>query len=1018
MHRSSSIIAFAFILVSTLSFDGIPPSKKPIPVRFSRPDLVRYDRDGFTIGGKNVLIYSGSFHYFRCDTSDWIDRLEKIKAAGFNTIETYVAWNWHEREQGKADLSELDNFLTKCEGLGFYIIVRPGPYICAEWDVGGFPQWLAGKGIGFRGASSDDIKWSRYWYDEVLPVIRRHLISNGGGVIMMQIENEYDYYDLPDSEKVIYLKSLYESAVRNGIDVPIITCWTRQSRDKADSIFSQILDACNFYPAWNIEGTLPAIEKVKSDQPDAPPMINELQGGWFSSVGDSSVRVVDKYGSDQIDDLTKFVIGHGVKALNYYMLYGGTNFGYWGSKGRTTSYDYTAPISEPGGLWSKYRSVKLIGDFIRLGGEQLARAREVKGGCLCETKGVEALLRSDGYVSFLYVWNTTNKSVEAHVQVNAPRSSQFSLTIPMRGMDAYMLPVNYPLPGGTSLKYTNVQIEDISEFNGKPLVIAYGIPGDEAFISLEGSMNIVTVKNTDQLFNWEGVYFLLTSKERAARACELGGNRALGSLISDSYLAISHSQEGKTVSVDFQTRPGNDAFSLLAKSPVRGVTIDGTPTKTSSDPKSGMITFAINTPQMKMPSVPITDVRMSADPEFTSGVSEVKKAGDEFAPLESEGDFQSGYTIYSGTLTTGGDKLLKMTYYDDDWHSVFIDGRQIPGLTGNAEEDIAHVNIPLGTHKLTVVYENQGRPNGSFMEQNKGVKSITVLKDGERVYLNKWKYAPSAAPFPGSNPQEASLSFDDSNWEETLVGNAPQKFMAENEGRWFRTIIKMNDEELKQNPELLFYGVDDNAVVYVNGKLVVEHHGWDSRFSFTLSSCAKPGDNVVAVYVQNNGGQGGIYKPVRLEWGTPESVPMSLSFHRSLVGELDGWQSVQYDDSKWMSSPHWETVPSWNGILWYRGQFILPVERDLVIPRYLHIESTGDIQIWLNGMLLGRFFAEGPQQDFYLPPGWIRSDAKNFLVLVMRPSGAGQPAPVIKSVYVASYRDYAVRKHKMVIFLK
>ena len=97
--------AFVAFLAAVLTFSGSSEQDKLLPVKFYHPELVRYDRDGFTLRGKDVFIYSGSFHYFRCDSSEWRDRLGKIKAAGFNTIDTYVAWNWHEREKGRTDFT-------------------------------------------------------------------------------------------------------------------------------------------------------------------------------------------------------------------------------------------------------------------------------------------------------------------------------------------------------------------------------------------------------------------------------------------------------------------------------------------------------------------------------------------------------------------------------------------------------------------------------------------------------------------------------------------------------------------------------------------------------------------------------------------------------------------------------------------------------------------------------------------------------------------------------------------------
>ncbi len=1012
-------VAISMIALLT-TLGGDTPQKSPLPVRFSEPQVIRYDHDGFIINGKPVFIFGGSFHYFRCDPADWMDRLEKIKAAGFNAIETYVAWNWHEREEGHADFRELDSFLSDCQKAGLYVIIRPGPYICAEWDVGGFPEWLAGKGVGFRTASAADIRWSKYWYDEVLPVIRRHLITNGGSIILMQIENEYDYFSLPDSGKIAYLKSLYEDAMQNGINVPIITCWTEQVRNNSDPVFSQIMDACNFYPGWHIAGTLPSIEKMKTEEPSSPPMITELQGGWFSSVGDDSVRHFGEYGPDQINALTKFVIAHGIKALNYYMLYGGTNFGYWGSTDKTTSYDYTAPISEPGGLWDKYWSVKLIGDFIRTAGPYLVHSHEMRGGAESETKGVEALLRTDGGVGILYVWNTNDKPVDAQVRINLPGKSPSTLNISMKARDAYLLPVNFPLPGGDVLHYINVQVSSISKYKGKPLIVAYGYPGEEATVYAGQSLCTETIKDADQLFNWEGIYVLLTTRERAARSVAFNSSEGEVSLISDSYLATADSQKGNSLAVNLQTLPGRNDFSLLAPAAVASVAIDGKPVRTTIAPRTNMTTFSLVTPQPRITRAPITAVKARADVEAPapSESGEVTEADGALEPLGKAGDYENGYTVYSGEFTMPIDGQVECSYYDTDWHTVLIDGQVAKGLTGSEEEDISTGDFTVGTHKVTVIYENEGRPNGDFMEQMKGLKSISATPYGKDSTLSLWKRAPAASPYPGNHPVQASASFDDSGWKAVTVGESPQDFIRPNEGWWFRIPVRLDERALRENPALTFKGIDDNAVVYVNGIMAFRNTGWNNPFRIPLDSLARAGQNLVAVYVQNEQGPGGIYKPVSLTWGKPLPVKVRLRFHHSLDGRLAGWQDETFNDAGWKSLSHWSAVPSADGITWYRGVFTLPSKQGWVLPWYLHLESTGNVQIWINGRLLGRYFAKGPQTDFYLPDGWLTRNGPNTLTLVLRPTGNGERNPVVSDAYVSAYSQYVVQEHRLEIRFK
>ncbi len=1020
MHSRKSLPAVLAVMLAALAFAGTAANDNIVPVRFSHPDIIRYDHNGFIVHGKPVFIYSGSFHYFRCDQSEWMDRLEKIKAAGFNTIETYVPWNWTEKKKGHPDFSSLVKFLDDCQHEGLYVIIRPGPYVCAEWNIGGFPDWLEGKRVGFRTDSHADVYWSKYWYDEVLPVIRRHLITNGGNIILMQIENEYDYFTLPDSDKVAYLKSLYTTATKNGIDVPIITCWTRQTRDNSDSVFSQIMDACNFYPGWNISSTLPAIISMEKEEPESPPMITELQGGWFSSFGERSVRNVDGYGPDQISALTDYVIAHGIKALNYYMLYGGTNFGYWGSKDKTTSYDYTAPISEPGGLWAKYRAVKLIGDFIKLEGTHLVNSHPVKDGARSDTPGIETLLSSDGSSGFLYVHNENEKTTDAKVYFKPPSGPPATITVRLQPRESRLLPVDLPLPGGKILRHTNLPISAVTVYNGKPLIVAYGQPGDNASIFAGNSSCTETIKNQDHLYDCDGIYILLTSEERAGKSRVFKTSAGPISIVSDSYLMLDKGSSGKSISIELQTKPGEDAFSLLSDADVASVSLDGRAVRTSVIGTPGITTFTFNTPALKMPEIPITDVRVMADADAPAPADwkRLAVAGDTVSPLETQGDYESGYTVYSGEFTTAKEGMLKAEYYFNDWHSVIVDGKVVAGLTGSRSVNISRTRIPPGKHTLEIFYENQGWPNGGFMEQHKGLKSLSLIPEGLSEYLPRWRHAPAPSPFPAENAPEASPSYNASDWPEISVGDGDQSFIKPNEGWWFRKSIDMSEAALRGNPLLLFGAVDDNADVYVNGHLAARHVGYDSPFTVSLSRYGKTGKNVIAVYVRNFGMGGGIWKPVEYRWGIGTPIDPVLKFHHSLDGALAGWEESNANSPGWKSIQRWDAPSSADGITWYKGVFKVNPRSGWVMPWRLHLVSTGSAQIWINGRLLGRYSARGPQTNFYLPDGWLHMHGENRVTFVLRPGADGSKPPVIKQAYIAPYNKYVVQKHILKVTLK
>jgi Glycosyl hydrolases family 35/Beta-galactosidase jelly roll domain len=383
-----------FLIPNCLSLHAADiPSARP----FARPDRIRYDSQCLTIDGKDVFIYSGAFHFFRCPKELWPDRFQKIKEAGFNTVETYVPWDWCEREMpagtndfSKVDMKDFNDWLDMAEHFGFYIIVRPGPYICSEWSTGGFPQWLLTKKpqhlLRTQGwLRSDDpayLAWSKHWYDAVCPVIARHQITRKPpgqpGVILVQVENEYDF-GLPftDQTKINHLKALVQFARADGIDVPLVSCWTHQIRGQTDPLLRQVFDCCNFYPRWGVDGILPDIRKLRKEQPDAPLGTTELQGGWFSQVGGKLSEDQDGVTASQINNLTLFVIQNGETLLNYYMLFGGTNPDDWAARDLTTSYDYNAPIREWGGVGDRYQAVRAIGLMLQKYGADLARSRHV-----------------------------------------------------------------------------------------------------------------------------------------------------------------------------------------------------------------------------------------------------------------------------------------------------------------------------------------------------------------------------------------------------------------------------------------------------------------------------------------------------------------------------------------------------------------------------------------------------------------------------------------------------------------
>ena len=311
-------------------------------------------------------------------------------------METYVPWNWHERNMPKnvddfsqCNFDDLKAWLKMAhEEFSLYTIVRPGPFICAEWAGGAYPRWLAKfcpekyeTSFWLRSNHPEHIKWSKHWYDAVTPIFAAEQLSRKAkgkkGIIMVQLENEYVYFGMESAKKIEFLKALYNSCINNGIDVPLFTCVTPEVRGSKDPIISQLFDMDNQYVWWNMQEAKSRIEDLRHVQPNAPAFVCELQGGWFSTVG-GGLSEDNHLDGRHARGMALMGMAGGSTGLNYYMFFGGTHFAGWGARRMTTTYDYGAPLKESGGVGEKYAAVKGIGEIVSRFGQKLARSKDLK----------------------------------------------------------------------------------------------------------------------------------------------------------------------------------------------------------------------------------------------------------------------------------------------------------------------------------------------------------------------------------------------------------------------------------------------------------------------------------------------------------------------------------------------------------------------------------------------------------------------------------------------------------------
>lgn len=313
----------------------------------------------FYMDSKPFDIYSGAMHYFRTVPEYWEDRLTKLKAAGFNTVETYVCWNLHEKKPGEFDFSgilDIEKYLEIAQKVGLYAIVRPGPYICAEWDFGGLPAWLLkDKNMQIRCMYPDYLKCVERFYKELLPRLVPHLQSNGGNIIAMQVENEYGSYG-NDKDYLRYVEKLTRDC---GIDCLLFTSDGNTNNMISGGSLPDIYKVLNFGSRSRT-----AFNVLKGFENDGPNMCGEFWCGWFDHWRDkhhtrNSLEIVNEI---------KGFIDNGA-SFNMYMFHGGTNFGFTaganqnqghGYEPTVTSYDYCAMLTEWGDYTPAYHAVRKL----------------------------------------------------------------------------------------------------------------------------------------------------------------------------------------------------------------------------------------------------------------------------------------------------------------------------------------------------------------------------------------------------------------------------------------------------------------------------------------------------------------------------------------------------------------------------------------------------------------------------------------------------------------------------------
>ncbi len=357
MRHIIKIFVLTFVL--STSFGSCTTTYKGEPGTFEIGDKT------FLLNGKPFLVKAAEIHYTRIPAEYWEHRIKMCKALGMNTICIYGFWNIHEQSPGVFDFkgnNDIARFCQLAQKHGMYIMLRPGPYVCSEWEMGGLPWWLLKKkDIKLRSNDPYFIERTRLFMNEMGKQLADLQITRGGNIIMVQVENEYSSY----AEDKVYIAAIRDIVKEAGFsEVPLFQCdWS--SNFKANAL-DDLLWTINFGTGANIDEQFKAL---KEERPNTPLMCSEFWSGWFDHWGrkhetrDASTMVNGL--RDMLDNNISFSL---------YMTHGGSTFGHWGGanspaySAMCSSYDYDAPISEAGWATDKYHKVReLLSNYLAEG---------------------------------------------------------------------------------------------------------------------------------------------------------------------------------------------------------------------------------------------------------------------------------------------------------------------------------------------------------------------------------------------------------------------------------------------------------------------------------------------------------------------------------------------------------------------------------------------------------------------------------------------------------------------------
>jgi beta-galactosidase len=949
------------------------------PPQAAAKPFIDFDGRGFLVHGKRTFIAAGELQYARTPRALWRDRMLRIKRAGYNAVQTYVYWNFHEPREGEFDFAgdkDLDAYLKLAHSLGLYAVVRIGPYVNSEWDTGGLPVWLRFKpGLLPMQDNAPFYAALDPYFARLVPILARNQINHGGPILMVQMENENSAgggTDLPNA----YYKRFLSRMRAGGLQVPLFFSGLNHGDDPAgDSPFD-------------------------TSQRTSPWFSTEFWTGWIKVYG------VEPERGKKLERATWKVIAYGGNGYSQYTFCGGTDFDAWNCDEQGASYDFGAPVGQAGDLRDVYYRMKRAASFATSFPDVIENSLAGAGGDGAgPTDGsIQITNRKGPAGEILFLDNRTGGPVKT--QIRTADGAAYPHAGPITLDTGEIMPVvkGYTLAPGVRLTLAAARVLGVDDQGATTTLVIYGKagePGELHFtangakaldkpsvgntlavtatgVSLQTRFPAQTPLSVAFKANGRTIRVLVMSDDLADRTWFLSG----GQYIACGPDYVGEAQEHGGVLELSSERRGLPAPASTLPQLLYGPTLAPpmvlAPVATVSTPAASASAPVLG-PWQADGSVP------QAQPGFDDAGW---KSSDQPLPMGADGDI-GPYAWYRTRITVppptpGAAPPPTQIALSDvgDWAACFINGKHVASSDvrqryQNPVSSRLSVTLPPGTDTVAFLTAHFGRNKlynyyGPLdIIDAKGISGPVRLESPPAYTgpLNKFRWqADDRAPDDAAKQAAPDLNADGADWHDATTST--DVFAGRVGWAWFRAVLP---DLPGPHRVIRFNSIDDNGDVFLNGRQIAAGVGVNAGKEVSLDAGWRVGKpNVLAVAVQNTAGGGGLLGDITLQGGIAEGR------------ELRGWRMHGGETPPAPGSPAWKPlVGGPTGIpSFFRTTFTVNPPGPTGPHPILRASPLGLSRgsIWLNGHNLGRYPERSPVDGLYLPESMLRA-GRNELVI-------------------------------------